>query len=91
MHYENQQIKFQVEGNRNTGWLEEYLKKEVKKSSIHQHSSTGSQPNEVIKTTCGTGHDTTDQEIVAFHTVEKNLPVDYYLQQPAKPLDIFKG
>ncbi|CAD8101305.1 unnamed protein product [Paramecium primaurelia] len=87
---ENQQIKFNIESSKTTGWLEQYLKQEIKKHSIHQYSSTGSQPDE-RKVTCGTGNESSDLEIVSFHTVDKNLPVDYYLQQPDKSLEIFSG
>ncbi|CAD8198047.1 unnamed protein product [Paramecium pentaurelia] len=90
VHYENQQIKFPIDPSKTTGWLDEYLKQEIKKHSIHQYSSTGSQPDHV-KITCGTGNESTNPEIVSFHTIDKNLPVDYYLQQTNKPLDIFSG
>ncbi|CAD8122272.1 unnamed protein product [Paramecium sonneborni] len=90
VHYENQQIKFPIDPSKTTGWLDEYLKQELKKHSIHQSSSTGSQPDHV-KITCGTGNESTDSEIVSFYTIDKNLPIDYYLQQSTKSLDIFSG
>ncbi|CAD8195624.1 unnamed protein product [Paramecium octaurelia] len=90
VNHENQQIKFNIDPQKSTGWLEEYLKQEVKKHSIHQYSSTGSQPDE-RKVTCGTGNESSDLEIVSFHTVDKNLPIDYYLQQANKSLEIFSG
>ncbi|CAK64739.1 unnamed protein product (macronuclear) [Paramecium tetraurelia] len=90
INHENQQIKFNIESSKTTGYLEEFLKQEVKKHSIHQYSSTGSQPDE-RKVTCGTGNEFSDLEIVSFQTVDKNLPVDYYLQQPNKSLEVFSG
>ncbi|CAD8072433.1 unnamed protein product [Paramecium primaurelia] len=90
VNHENQQIKFNIESSKTTGWLEEYLKQEMKKYSIHQYSSTGSQPDE-RKVNCGTGNESSDLDIVSFHTVDKNLPIDYYLQQPNKSLEIFSG
>ncbi|CAD8070948.1 unnamed protein product [Paramecium sonneborni] len=90
VNHENQQIKFNIDPQKSTGWLEEYLKQEVKKHSIHQYSSTGSQPDE-RKVTCGTGNESSDLEIVSFHTVDKNLPIDFYLQQANKSLEIFSG
>ncbi|CAD8135916.1 unnamed protein product [Paramecium pentaurelia] len=90
VHYLNQQYKFTIDPQKSTGQLMEYLKLEMKKHSVQSYSSTGSQPED-IKIQCGTGNTSLDMEIVSFHTLDKNLPMDFYIQQLNKPLDIFSG
>ncbi|CAK58738.1 unnamed protein product (macronuclear) [Paramecium tetraurelia] len=89
VHSLNQQYKFTMDPQKSTGYMMEYLKTEMKKNIV-VYSTTGSSSNK-NKLQCETGNECLDMEIVSFHTVDKNLPIDFYIQQLNKPLDIFSG
>ncbi|CAD8127096.1 unnamed protein product [Paramecium sonneborni] len=90
VHYMNKEYRFTIDSQKSTGQMMEYLKQEMIKYSVNQYSSTGSQKDE-MKIIIGVDNQNKDIEIVNFHTVDKNLPIDFYLQQLDKPLDIFNG
>ncbi|CAD8124688.1 unnamed protein product [Paramecium sonneborni] len=90
IHYQNQKYKFIIDAYKNTGYLMDYLKQEMKKHLIHQNIQNESQ-KDGVKIINRVDNENMQMEIVIFHTIDKNLPIDFYIQQLDKPLDIFSG